>query len=122
MKVAGTAFIKVDGQQLALAGSLTVDPTLVEREGLTGLSGVVGYKENNMVPSIEMEVFVTQDTNLKVLKDATDVTVTAELANGKVFSLRNAWLASRIAMNAAEGTASLKFEGHQMEEVGGTSG
>ena len=121
MKISGTAFVKVDGAQLSLAGTMSLDPTRVEREGLVGLSGPVGYKEMNVVPFIEMEVFVTQDTNLETLRNATDVTVTAELANGKVFTLRNAWLASRLPINAVEGTLSIKFEGREMVESGGSA-
>ena len=44
MKVAGTAFVKVDGQQLALGESLSLDPTSIEREGVVGVSGPVGFR------------------------------------------------------------------------------
>lgn len=120
-KVGGTAFVKVDGDQLALEGTLTVDSFDTEREGLSGLSGVVGYKETPRVPSIEVSAFLTSKTNLETLQKVVDGTVTAELANGKVYTLRNAWLAGAPAINGADGTMTIKFEGMKMEQAGAPS-
>ena len=47
----------------------------------------------------------------KALEAVTNATVTAELANGKVYVLRNAWFAGAVELNAAEGTFTARFEG-----------
>lgn len=110
-RIAGTCYIKVDGAQYTLAGSLTVSIDSVTREGLAGLSGVAGYKESPRVPYIEGEFYATEDVSIPALQAITDATVTAELANGKTYVLRNAWRAGALELNAAEGTFTLRFEG-----------
>ena len=120
-KIAGTAFVKVDGDQLTLSGTLKVDPSEFEREGMVGLSGVAGFNEKNVIPEVEIEIFVTSQTDLTKLKDLVDGSVTVELANGKVFVLRNAWLASRLPIDGAEGKLPIKFQGQKMEESQGAA-
>ncbi len=110
-KIAGTAYIKYDGAQLSLSGTLTVSLDTVEREGLAGLSGPAGYKETPRVPFIEAEVFGDSDWDPAALDLITDATIVAELANGKKGVLRNAWKAGASDFNAAEGTTTVRFEG-----------
>lgn len=110
-RIAGTAYVKVDGNQYTLSGSLTVSPDSLEREGLAGLSGVAGYKEMPRVPFIEGEFFTTAGLSLTAIQAITNATVTAELANGKTYVLRNAWTAGAREVNAAEGTVTIRFEG-----------
>jgi len=109
--IGGTAFIKVDGEQLELAGALSVDIQATEKEGVTGLSGVAHFTENNRVPMMEMDAFVPADFPMAKLEAMTEGTVTAELANGMTAVLESAWLSGPITVNAADGTTSLKFEG-----------
>jgi hypothetical protein len=110
-RIAGTAYVKVDGDQYTLAGTLTVSPAAVTREGLAGLSGVAGYKEMPRVPFIEGEFYMTTGVSLPAIEAITNATITAELANGKVYVLRNAWHAGAIEANAGEGTFTARFEG-----------
>lgn len=110
-RIAGTAYVKVDGAQYTLAGSLTVSPNSVNREGLAGLSGVAGYSETPRVPFIEGDFYTSAALSMPALQAVTNATVTAELANGKTYVLRNAWLAGEPDINAAEGTTTLRFEG-----------
>lgn len=116
-RIAGTAYVKVDGAQYSLSGSLTVSVDSVEREGKAGLSGVAGYSEMPRVPFIEGEFYLTADLSLKAVEAFTDVTVTAELANGKTYVLRNAWTAGAREANAADGTVTIRFEGMAGEEL-----
>jgi hypothetical protein len=50
--IAGTAYLKVDGQMYPLKGSLTVSITSVERNGIAGQDYVHGYQELPRVPYI----------------------------------------------------------------------
>lgn len=120
-RIAGTAYLKVDGQQYSLGGQLTVSPTPAERAGMAGLSGVTGYKETPRVPYIECEFHNTTGLSLDQLDKLTDVTVTAELANGAVYTARNAWTAGTRELNAAEGTVMVKFEAEEIVEQPGTN-
>lgn len=114
--VAGTAYVKVDGAQLALGGDFTVSPDMFEREGLTGLSGVVGYKEMPRVPFIKGTVYKT-GLKLKDVLKWTSVTVTAELIDGTVVTLREAWVKGGHELNAAEGTFEIEFNGMGSSET-----
>ena len=110
-RISGTCFISVDGDQLELAGKLTCSLDLSEKEGLSGLSGVAGYKETPRVPFIDIEVFVPKGFPMAKLSEADDMVVTAELANGMTGVLSQAWVAGAKELDAAEGKMNLKFEG-----------
>lgn len=116
-KIGGTAYLKADGIQYELGGSITVSPTVVEREGKAGLSGVAGYTEKPRVPFIEADLHTTADLSTEQLEAITDATVTAELANGKVYVLQGAWCVSAFDIDGAEGSVSVRFEGVSCEQL-----
>lgn len=115
--VAGTAYVKLDGGQLALSGSLKIQPSDVERAGVTGLSGIGGYKESPAIPSIEIQVFDVPEISLTALKNVKNSTVTAEVSNGKVYVLSNAWSCPPFDLDGAEGQVTIKFEGMSCNEL-----
>ena len=49
-RIAGTAFVKVDGDQYPLRGNLTVSPSAVERAMIAGQNYVHGFSELPRVP------------------------------------------------------------------------
>ena len=110
-RIAGVAYIKGDGDQLELSGKLTCNIMMTEKEGVSGLSGPVGYKETPRIPTIEGDFFVTPAFPMEKIANLKDATITAELANGTTAVLSQAWLSGTIEVDAAEGTTSLKFEG-----------
>lgn len=116
-RVAGTSYVKVDAGQLALRGSHTIRPAAFTREGIAGLDGVHGYKETPRIPSIEVEVTLTRDLSVKKVAGLTNVTVTSELANGRVFVLSQAWQAGDLDLNAVEGSVTIRFEGMSCREI-----
>ena len=116
-KVAGTCYVTAGGTQFDLSGTVTVSPEDNEKEGLVGPSGVAGYKESPRVPFIEIEAFTSNGLDVKAIAEDDDMTVTAELANGQVWALRNAWKAGATDMNVVDGTAPLRFEGMKCERV-----
>ncbi len=116
-KIAGVCYLKVDSTQYALRGSLTVSPDDVEREGIAGMDGPHGFKETPRVPSISADISDTDGLSMSALLAITDATVTAELANGKVYVLRNAWTKGGHELDAGEGQISVTFEGMKCEET-----
>lgn len=116
-RVAGEGYTYVDGVALPLGGKLTVSGWTSEKETKTGLSGVVGYSEKPRAPFIEIEVITDGTLDLQAFQSVRDSTITAELANGQTFIMRNAWCTSPPDMDAADGTATLRFEGKQMERA-----
>src|SRR5215831_5963900 len=101
-RIAGIAFFKVDGAMLPLRGNFTVSPSAVERTMLAGQDYVHGYQELPRVPWIEG-----------------DVTATPELANEKVYVLKQAACKSALENNAREGQVRVRFEGTTCEEISG---
>lgn len=116
-RIAGTAYLKRDGLQYALRGTLTISPLRVTRSGVAGLDGVHGFKEEARVPYIEAEVTKDETLSLKALEGVTDSTVTAECGDGTVYVLASAWQAGDLDFNAAEGSVSIRFEGMSCAEV-----
>lgn len=116
-RIAGVAFFKVNGTQYQLRGNLTLNVDEFEREGVAGMDGVHGFTEKPIVPFIAGDFSDSAGLSLQEIAALTDVTVQADLANGKSYILRNAWAAQSRELNASEGTVAIRFEGMKGEEV-----
>ena len=115
--IAGTAYLKVDGQMYPLKGRLTVSISPVERNGIAGQDYVHGYQELPRVPFIEGDVSTLPEVSTEFLEAVIDATVTAELVNGRVYVLRNAWTKGPVEINTADGQFSIRFEGVDGDEI-----
>jgi hypothetical protein len=116
-RLAGTAFISVDGQTYMLAGDLGYSPSGVTRETLTGQDRVHGYSEKPKQGSISATLRDSGGLSVKSFNAMTNVTVTLELANGKTVLGRNMWTVEAQEVKTAEGTFEVKWEGFSVEEV-----
>lgn len=116
-RIAGIAFLMVDGNQLALRGDFTVSPSPIERTMLAGQDGVHGYQELPRVPYIEGSISTVPEINLEDLDGMTDVTVVAQLANGKQYSLVGATCKAGLEANTRDGQARVRWEGLWCEEL-----
>jgi len=115
--LAGTVFLKADGQEFQLRAQLTINPGKVTREGVAGQDGVHGYTEAPMVPYISGTLTDSAQLSTEQLEAITDATVTAELINGKTYVLRNAWYTGTQDINTEDGSMPFRFEGLACEEV-----
>lgn len=106
-KVAGTAYVKVDGSQLTVSGSCEAPLMEVKRE--TVVPGF--YKEEDVAPWVKVTAVHTPDLDLKKLVNGTDMTVTVEFRNGKVYVLAGAYLVDDPSSKGDDGTIELKFDG-----------
>ncbi|HWJ72593.1 MAG TPA: phage tail tube protein [Kaistia sp.] len=113
----GIAYIKADGVQYDLRGNCTVSPDDTEREGIAGQDGVHGFLERPRVPFISIDITDGAGVSLQQLRAIKDATVTAELANGKVYVLRNAWTSDAHEINTGDAQISVKFEGMSCREL-----
>lgn len=116
-RIAGIAYVKVDGRQYPLRGSFTVSPSPTERNGIAGQDYVHGYSEMPRVPYIEGDISTTQEVSEEMLSAIEDATITAELANGKVYVLRNAWTKSAHEINTKDGQIRVRWEGLSCDEL-----
>ncbi len=115
-RVGGIAYVKVDGAQYPLRGNFTVSPDAFTRTGVAGQDRVHGYTEMPQVPFISGDITLTPDVSIETLRAMVNVTVTAELANGKTYVLREAWTADAHELNTAEGQTGVKWEGVSCKE------
>ena len=117
-RIAGVAYLKVDGAQYPLKGGFTVSPSDTEREGIAGQDYVHGYKEMPRVPFIEGDVSTVPELSIEDINAVTNATVTAELANGRVYVLSGAWCTNATEIDTEEGQFTVRFEGLRCRELG----
>jgi len=112
-RVAGICFIKIDGDQLEVSGGVECPLMDVTREPVMGLTGPAGYKETAAVPFVKLTAIFRADFPVDKLRENTDMTVTAELANGRVYVLSGAYLVGEPAPKGDDGTVELEFNGER---------
>jgi len=112
-KVAGTCYVKVDGTQLELKGDSGIEAPMfsVTREAVMGQSGVAGLKETANMPYVKGTFIVGPDFPLEKLNDSTDLTVTTEFINGKVYTLSGAFTVGDSGFKSDSGEVELEFNG-----------
>ena len=116
-RIAGIAFLTVDGEQMSLRGNFTVSPSPVERTMLAGQDGVHGYQELPRVPYIEGDISTMPGFYLETLLDETDSTVIAQLANNMQYTLTGATCKGGFENNSRDGQVRVRWEGVTCEEV-----
>lgn len=106
-KVAGTAYVKVDGEQLTITGGAEAPLMDVKRE--TVWPGF--FKEEELPPSLKMTALMPQGFPIKKLVNGRDMTVTCEFNNGRVYVLSGAYLVDEPSFKGDDGTLELQFDG-----------
>jgi len=111
-RIAGTCYFKVDGEQLELEGGIEVPLFKTKREATESISGPTGFfKETDVIPFIKGSFLVPDSFPLSKLESGTDLTITAELANGMVYTLSGAFIVGDAALKGDEGKVDLEFNG-----------
>jgi Phage tail tube protein len=116
-RIAGVAFVKIDGALYPCRGNLTVSPSSVERAMLAGQDYIHGYSELPRVPAISGDISLDPALSMDDVEATVDVTVTAELANGKTYVLREAACTSALDLNTREGTVRVTWQGVSCDEI-----
>jgi len=106
-KVAGTVYVKVDGEQLIITGGAEAPLMDVKRE--TVYPGY--YKEEAMTPSLKVTAVHTPNFPIKALTNGRDMTVTCEFSNASVYVLAGAYLVDEPSSKGDDGTIELQFHG-----------
>lgn len=116
-RIAGVAYFKADGNQFALRGNFTVSPSPLERKMIAGQDYVHGYSEDPRVPFIEGDVSLVPGMNIEDVDAMINVTITAELANGKVYVLKEGVCKAAHELQSKEGQVRIRFEGTSCDEI-----
>ena len=118
----GTIFFKIGSVMRDAKGNFTYNVGAPKREALLGADlAVQGYKEMGQVPFIEGEITDQRDLVLSDFVNLENETIVIELANGKVFTLLEAWFAADGNVQTEEGNIQVRFEGITAEESGAGS-
>lgn len=115
--IAGIAYLKANGKQYNLRGNLNISIGQFQRETVTGQDGVHGYTEMPKAAFIEAELSDSGELSLEEIGAITDATITAELINGKVYLLQQAWCMMPPDLNAADGSMTVRFEAKRGQEI-----
>lgn len=115
-RLGGKISISKNGTRLDAKGNYTYNLGVDKREAIVGSDRVHGYSEKPQTPFIEGEITDSANLNLRELAETTDATITLELANGKVITLREGWYAGEGTGNTEEGNIGVRFEGLSCEE------
>jgi hypothetical protein len=116
-RLAGIAYLSVDGVTHMLAGELAYNVSSVSRETLTGQDRVHGYSEKPHAGFISATLRDSSGLTVADFNAMTNVSVTCELANGKLVVGRNMWTVEAQEVNTMEGTFSVRWDGMSVEEV-----
>jgi len=114
-RVAGTCYFKVDGAQLETTLEGDVEASLLNVKRETIRPGY--YKETEQTPFLKGTFLFTKEFPLDKLNTATEMTITVELANGKVATLSNAYVVGDTSIKNSDGTTELTFEGRRIDWI-----
>ena len=110
-RVAGVAYLKVDGNQFSIKGSWEIPLNSTVKEPVMGVAGHVGHKETAMIPYMKGDVVFEPDFPIQTLNNLTNATITVECANGQTATLTNAYVRGEIPVDIIEGAVPLEFAG-----------
>lgn len=116
-RLAGIAYLSVDGTTYMLAGDLAYQVSTVSRETLAGQDRVHGYSEKPVAGYISATIRDWGGLSLAQVNAMTNVTVVAELANGKTITGRNMWTVESQEVKTSEATADVRWEGFSVQEA-----
>jgi len=114
-RVGGIIQLKVDGELFQAKGEFTYNINPVKRETVVGVDGIHGFSELPKVQFIEGIITDSGSLDAQALLQIEDATVTLELANEKVISLREAIQVAEGDTTTNEGEIAVRFEGEGEE-------
>ncbi len=109
--VGGTLFLKFNGLQYQLRGELEVQPNMLENEWLANQDLSQVYTQKAVTPFISGKFSDSGGLSVQALQGINGVTMTAELVNGKVYTLQGAAPWGEFKLDTVKGEITAKFGG-----------
>lgn len=110
-RIAGICHITVNGRTLDISGGLTIPLSKSTKEAIVSTNGSVNYKEIPIAPYIDVTFLMDPDFPINELAEMDTGTVVAELANGKSYTLSEAFIEGEMNYDSDAGTVGMKFVG-----------
>ena len=114
---AGVLEIQIDGEIHDVAGDFEIGMGVPKRETMIGPSGWQGYTETHQAAFIAGDVRDRRNLDVKAMLSLNNATITARMANGKVYVLRQAAQVGEGTVNSGTAAIPVRFEGASMEEI-----
>ncbi|HAT8033764.1 TPA: phage tail protein [Citrobacter rodentium] len=115
-RLAGTAYVTVNGVTVMVEGSFKYQAAKVNRTSLVGMDGVHGYKEKPVASYISARLRDSGGTVVAGFNDQTNVNVIAELANGKTIIGRSFWTVNVQEVESEDAVFDVRWEGRDVTE------
>lgn len=114
-RIAGICYVTVDGIQLELKSDAGLEVQMSEtvKTAIMASNGTTHYQELPTEQYISGEFLVPKEFPFEKIEQEDDMTITAELANGMVYTLSGAFLADGLTFSPTGGTVTLKFVGNK---------
>ncbi len=116
-RLAGTAYVSVDGATYPLVGDIEWTVSDVTRESLLGLDGFHGFAERPAITHIQGTFRDVGDYEIARFRDMINVTVVVELANGKTIIGANMITTEAVVVNSVDATSRVRWEGPEVIEA-----
>lgn len=115
---AGIVRVALDGGRVDVtSGGIRYGDGGVKRDEILGADQLHGFAGSVTPAFIEFSITDHKDLDLKALLDATDVTVSATLFNGKTLVLSKASNTSDRTAQSSDGAITLRYVGTSLKEV-----
>lgn len=108
----GVAYLTVDGTTINASGSFSVPLTTVNRTDIVCGERVIGFDEQHIAPYIQATIRITDQTDFESICSSTSMTVRVEFANGKTYTLSNAFVRGNPTVSET-GECSIDFAGEK---------
>ncbi|CAB3783294.1 hypothetical protein LMG28688_01618 [Paraburkholderia caffeinitolerans] len=109
--LAGTASLSIDGTTYMITADFKYKPASRKRETLAGMDSVHGYKETPSAPFISFNLRDWGGLTVASINLMTDVTVVAQLANGKTIIGRDMWTVEEQEVDSNDAKFDVRLEG-----------
>lgn len=113
---AGLIQILTNGEIQDAKGAFTYNLGAAKRDAVVGSDAVHGFMEKPQVAFIAGAITDRGSLDLRAMVKGEDLTVTLQLANGKVVTLGEAWYAGEGTVNTEEAEIEVRWEAKNAEE------
>lgn len=115
--VAGIAFLKFNGLQYQLRGEFEIMPNTTENEWIANQDGSQVFTQKAITPYFQMKISDSGGLSVQQLNQIEGSTMTAELINGKVYTLVQASQWGETKLDSMKGEITAKFGGAACYEL-----
>lgn len=116
-RIAGVAYLTVDGNTYLLRGELSYRVSKVKRDTITGQDRVHGFSELPLPGQIKCKLTDSGKFSVADINAMSNVTVTCELANGKTIVGKEMWTVDSQDVDTTEASFDVVWESDSVIEA-----